>query len=83
MKFALLGSDDATLRLVQAIAADSAHEVVAVYGAEQHQRTLFDLAPGASFGHQYSQYVRICFTAAPLEEVMAGIEVLQSVIDEY
>ncbi|HAY80068.1 MAG TPA: hypothetical protein DCY79_09725 [Planctomycetaceae bacterium] len=49
MKFALLGSDDATLRLVQAIAADSAHEVVAVYGAEQHQRTLFDLAPGASF----------------------------------
>jgi len=41
------------------------------------------LAPGASFGPQYEQYVRICFTAAPLNEVMEGIAVLKSIIDEY
>jgi len=41
------------------------------------------LAPGASFGHQYDSFVRICFTAAPKDEVMEGISVLQKIIDEY
>jgi aspartate/methionine/tyrosine aminotransferase len=41
------------------------------------------LAPGASFGHQYAHFIRICFTATPLPQVMEGIGVLQSIIDEY
>ena len=41
------------------------------------------LAPGSSFGPQYDKYVRICFTATPLDEVMEGIAVLKTVIDEY
>lgn len=57
MKFALLGSDDATLRIVQAIADHPEHDIVAVYGAEQHQRSIFDLAPQAIYGRDWEPVI--------------------------
>jgi aspartate/methionine/tyrosine aminotransferase len=35
------------------------------------------LAPGTSFGEGYDNYVRICFTAAPLDKVLRGVHVLR------
>ena len=57
MRFALLGSDDATLRLVQAIADHAEHDVVAVYGAEQHRQAIFDLAPRAAFDRDWEPVI--------------------------
>ena len=38
------------------------------------------LAPGESFGQAYTNYVRLCFTSAPPEMIMAGVNVLKSVM---
>jgi aspartate/methionine/tyrosine aminotransferase len=39
------------------------------------------LAPGPSFG-PYPTWVRLCFTAAPLEVTRRGVEVLRRILDE-
>lgn len=38
------------------------------------------LAPGASFGQEYASHVRLCFTAAPPEEVATAVRVLRGVL---
>ena len=38
------------------------------------------LAPGESFGREYSNYVRLCFTSAPPATVLEGINLLKDIM---
>ena len=38
------------------------------------------LAPGSSFGTDYKNYIRICFTSAPPQIVLAGARIVQDIL---
>ena len=40
------------------------------------------LAPGSSFGAQYSDWIRICFTSAPPDIVVRGTEILVDILEK-
>ena len=40
------------------------------------------LAPGSSFGAQYSDWIRICFTSAPPNMVARGAEILADILEK-
>jgi aspartate/methionine/tyrosine aminotransferase len=41
------------------------------------------LAPGDAFGADYSTFARLCFTAAPLDDVLGGVERLRDALMAY
>ena len=40
------------------------------------------LAPGESFGQDYANHVRLCFTSAPPQVVLEGVKILQDIMSE-
>lgn len=41
------------------------------------------LAPGEDFGEGFENYVRLCFTATPMEKLEKGIKIINKTLEEY